>query len=150
MESGIPAICVRTSAIVVLLLASIGAHADCWDDTEVRFGISRFLLAAIAEHESGMKPAAVSRNKDGSMDIGLMQINTTWLPTLKKYGIGIPELKNACVNLHVGAWILANDFAQYGTNWRAVGAYNAVSEWKRALYARKISTRYAAILRHSN
>jgi len=134
--------------IMALLLLSSNARADCWDDTEAQFGISRYLLFAIAKHESGLNPVAINHNKNGSLDIGLMQINTSWLPKLNRYGIGISELKNPCVNLHVGAWILANNFAQYGVNWRAVGAYNAVNEWKRVQYARNVSTQYAAILRH--
>ncbi len=114
------------------------SHADCWGDVEARFAVSRYLLLAIAEHESGLNPHAVNHNENGSYDIGLMQINTSWLPVLKPYGIGFEELKNPCINLNVGAWILANNFILYGKNWRAVGAYNAKTEIKRVHYAQQV------------
>ena len=36
-----------------------------------------------------------------------MQINSSWLPILAKYGIAKSDLLNPCVNTHVGAWVLA-------------------------------------------
>ena len=128
-------------------VASGVCHADCWGDVEARYAISRYLLLAIAQHESGLNSAVVSRNADGSFDIGLMQINSGWLPALKPYGIGLAELRDPCVNLNVGAWILAGNFAVYGKNWRAVGAYNAKTEWKRMHYAQQVSARFRSIAR---
>lgn len=125
--------------ILLSIVLCADSHADCWTDVETRFDVSRYLLLAIAQHESGLNPHAVNRNKNGSYDIGLMQINTSWLPVLKPYGIGVVELKNPCVNLNVGAWILANNFILYGKNWRAVGAYNAKTEVKRVHYAQQVS-----------
>lgn len=124
---------------IILLLLSGVSRADCWDDVEARYSVSKYLLLAIAQRESGLNPESINRNSDGTYDIGLMQINTAWLATLSKYGIGVPELKNPCVNLNIGAWILAQNFAQYGKNWRAVGAYNARTEWKRAFYANQVA-----------
>lgn len=121
--------------------------ADCWGDVEARYAVSRYLLLAVAQHESGLQAGAVNRNLDGSYDIGLMQINSRWLPILKTHGIGKAELKDPCTNLNVGAWILANNFAIYGNNWRAVGAYNAKTEWKRVRYAHQVSVRFRSIAR---
>ena len=125
--------------LTILLLLSQNCQADCWMDAEARYSISRYLLLAIAQRESRLNPNIINKNVNGSYDIGLMQINSAWLPVLKKYGIGIAELKNPCVNLNIGAWILANDFVVYGKNWRAVGAYNAKTEWKRATYANQVA-----------
>ncbi|MHB1676411.1 MAG: lytic transglycosylase domain-containing protein [Sulfuriferula sp.] len=136
---------VSKNAVILLLLISELCHADCWDDVEARYSVSKFLLLAIAQHESDLNPDSVNRNQDGTYDIGLMQINTTWLSVLKQYGIGASELKNPCVNLNIGAWILAKNFARYGKNWRAVGAYNAKTEWKRASYAQKIALKFQKI-----
>lgn len=134
-------------AIVVVLTCLMAGKArpDCWNEAEARYGVSRFLLLAVAKHESGLNPAAVNRNRDGSWDIGLMQINTGWLPVLKGYGVGMAELRDPCVNLQVGAWILANNFQQYGKNWRAVGAYNARTEWKRRHYAQQVSAQFRRV-----
>ncbi len=135
----------RWLAAVSLAVAGASAHADCWSDAESRYAVSRFLLLAIAQNESGLNPSSVHRNADGTVDIGLMQINSAWLPVLGRYGIGPGQLRDPCTNLQVGAWILANDFAVYGRNWRAVGAYNAKNERLRIRYARRVAQRFRSI-----
>lgn len=93
------------------------------------------LLRAIAEQESGFSSTVSNTNKDGSIDYGLMQINSNWLPKLSAWGITKHSLFDPCVNAHVGAWILSQNFRRLGENWTAVGAYNAASQAKRTKYA---------------
>lgn len=121
------------------------AQADCWQDAETRFAVSRYLLLAIAENESGLNPLAVNHNPDGTLDYGLMQINSRWLPVLAAQGIDSDALMNPCTNLEVGAWILAGNFARYGRNWRAVGAYNAREEALRKRYAWQVARKFNSI-----
>jgi len=83
------------------------------------------LLQSIAHVESGYRPAAINKNRNGTVDIGVMQINSSWLPELAKYGIERQHLYEPCTNIHVGAWILSQEVARYGYNWEAIGAYNA-------------------------
>lgn len=99
----------------------------CWVEAGQRYDISPGLLYAVAITENmHLNPHAVSpRNKDGSFDISLMQINTGWLPALAKFGITLSNLWDACTSINVGAWILAGNIAKYGMTWNAVGAYNA-------------------------
>ncbi|RMD70265.1 MAG: lytic transglycosylase, partial [Gammaproteobacteria bacterium] len=73
-----------------------------------------------------------------SQDIGIMQINTRWLPVLKAHGIGREDLFDACLNIFVGAWVLAGNIERFGPTWEAVGAYNAASRNKRRRYVHKI------------
>ena len=61
--------------------AALPAQA-CWDDAAQRYQVSSALLYAIARTESGLNPQAVGRNGNGSRDIGLMQINSAWLPPM--------------------------------------------------------------------
>lgn len=110
----------------------------CWDEAAARYGLSSHLLYAIARTESGLNPAAVGRNRDGSRDIGLMQINSSWLPTLAGHGIAEHHLFDACTSIHVGAWILADNVSRLGYTWEAVGAYNARSAPLRRAYAHKV------------
>jgi hypothetical protein len=70
-----------------------------------------------------------------------MQINSTWLPTLRKWGIDRSQLLDACISAYIGAWILEQNIKQYGLTWNAVGAYNAASPEKRLAYANRIYKR---------
>lgn len=82
------------------------------------------VLQAIAKVESGFRADATSKNANGTEDIGLMQINSSWLPTLRSYGITREALLEPCMNLKVGAWVLSNNTRSLGWNWDAIGAYN--------------------------
>lgn len=97
------------------------------------------LLHAMAVVESGLDPRATNRsNKNGSRDIGLMQINSAWLPTLGRWGITEERLYEPCISAYVGAWILAGNIARHGRTWRAVGAYNAVTPSRQLAYVRRV------------
>ncbi len=132
----------RSWRLVLLACASVmpsaGARA-CWQEIGHKYGISPYLLYAIAKTESGLNPHAVNRaNRNGTYDIGLMQINSAWLPTLARYGITEHALYEPCVAIDVGAWILVQNMRRMGQSWDAVGAYNAVDDARRLRYARKV------------
>jgi soluble lytic murein transglycosylase-like protein len=130
----------RTLNILIIaaaLMVSTSAQA-CWEDAANKYGINAYLLYAIAKTESNLNPRAINRNKNGSVDIGMMQINSSWLPTLSKYGLTETSLYDACTSIHVGAWILAQNIRRYGNTWTAVGAYNARSSELRLRYAMKV------------
>jgi hypothetical protein len=93
-------------------------------------------LQGIARVESGLNPAAVNRNRNGTVDLGLMQINSFWLNTL---GTSSRELiDKPCYNVMVGAWILSDCLDRHGKTWKAIGCYNATSHDKRVNYSWKI------------
>lgn len=102
------------------------ANATCWQLAEETFHIDGRLLAAIAQVESAMDPHALNKNRDGSWDSGLMQINSRHLPALRKSGINAYMLQNdPCISLLTGAAILSDMMKIYGYSWEAVGAYHA-------------------------
>lgn len=104
-----------------------------------KYQLDYTLLKAIAKVESSFNPRAINRsNRDGSRDIGLMQINSSWLPRLRAWGIEEADLYNPCTNAEVGAWVLASNFSNMGPTWSAVGAYNARSPEKRRIYAWRV------------
>lgn len=123
-----------------MVTASV-AHADCLDDAAGYQHVSSQLVHAIAQQESGMRANAVNVNSNGTEDLGLMQINSSWLRKLSSYGIRREHLFNACVNAYVGTWILASNIRQFGPTWKAVGAYNAVSTQRQLAYANAIYRR---------
>jgi hypothetical protein len=129
----------RTLSLVALGLGLSGTvRADCIDDAAAFQHVNVSLMRGIAQVESGMRPDRINVNSNGTTDIGLMQINSSWLPVLAKEGITEQSLFDPCTNAYVGAWILAANIRQFGPNWTAVGAYNAASPDKRLAYARKV------------
>ncbi|MBX3630307.1 MAG: lytic transglycosylase domain-containing protein [Nitrosomonas sp.] len=123
----------------IILLLPVSLQAACFEEAAARYKLNPELLKAISRVESNGNPNAINRsNKNGSHDIGHMQINSRWLPTLKTYGITEQSLFDPCINTHVGAWVLAGNIQRMGYSWDAIGAYNARSPDKRRLYAKKV------------
>lgn len=128
--------------IIILLITVCLFHvpsilsAFCFEDAGRAFGINPFLLRGIAKVESNMNPDASNRNTNGSVDIGLMQVNSSWIPTM---GFDSERLwTDPCYNVMAGSRILRLCIDKYGYTWEAVGCYNAVSKNKRADYSWKV------------
>ncbi len=130
----------RAFLTLLLLPAAFSVQAACFEEAGRRYGIPPSLLKAISAVESNSNPAARHRNRDGSEDLGHMQINSRWLRKLGSYGIGRDQLFDPCTSTYIGAWILAQNVRRFGYGWEAVGAYNAVSPDKRRAYARKVAS----------
>ena len=127
--------------VSLIFIIDTCAYASCFEDAAQRYSVPVDVLKAISQVESGGDAKAINKaNSDGSYDIGHMQINSSWLPRLAKYGIDERKLMDPCVNTHIGAWLLAENVYRMGMTWNAVGAYNARSESKRLLYARKVAS----------
>ncbi|CAH0214104.1 transglycosylase SLT domain-containing protein [Pseudomonas brassicacearum] len=127
------------------------AHAWCWSKAGQLHAIEPELLQAIADVESGMTPGAINHNRNGTRDIGLMQINSIHLSHLGVEGITEQRLLDEpCLSVEVGASVLAGFIARYGYNWTAVGAYNVGNspyrQAARLRYARKVWQRYQVLI----
>lgn len=116
-------------------------YSACWHGAAQYHQVDVWLLYSIGWVESGFNPNAVNRNKNGSVDLGAMQINTIWLKELQKYGITERHLMDGCTSVYVGAWILSKSIKRYGYTWRAIGAYNSATPSIGFKYAKKV---YAA------
>lgn len=125
--------------------------AICVHDASVRYGVPASAIRAILATEGGGS-GVVHLNKDGSKDLGWMQINTKWLPYFSRYGIRYSVLLNdACVNVAVGTWILHHYYSMFHDWPQAVQAYNVgpvsvkKSELSGLAYATKVIVRWNKI-----
>lgn len=135
----------RRIAAAVLFAAASAAHADCFNDAAKRYGVEPDLLRAIAAQESSYRWSATVVNSNGSVDRGLMGINSVHMPSLAQFGITARSLYDPCTNIFVGAWLLKKQILKYGYTWAAVGAYHSQTPALSAEYQWKIYQRWKGI-----
>lgn len=104
------------------------------------------VLYGIYQVEGGKVGQAVGPNKNGTYDLGPMQINTLWVPVLAKHW-GVPERQaqrlirdDACTNVNVAAWILRNNLDESGSLGKAIAHYHSRTPSIGANYKRKVIT----------
>lgn len=101
-------------------------------------------LPAIQAAEGGYV-GAVMPNKDGSHDLGLMQVNTRWVTPLSRSTGLSPQtvvtrlILDPCFNIVAGAGILrAYVDEEHGNVWRAVGDYHSHTAWANTTYKLRV------------
>lgn len=130
---------VAGAALALAFLFPIPAAADCYDDAAIHHNVNPWILRAIAAQESSFNPNAKHPvNADGSLDQGMMGINSVHLPELARYGITAGDLLDECKSVFLAGWRLRAMVNKYGNNWNAVGGYNSKTPSKRDVYAAKI------------
>ena len=116
----------------------------CFEEAEKAYGVPAELLRAVARVESGLRVLPPNMNPNGTWDIGVMRINSSWLPMLGRYGITQARLeRDHCLSVMVGAWVLASNKASLGPSWDAVGAYNVGCARLNAVECRRRRQAYA-------
>lgn len=117
-----------TSAALLLHFNCLFAdvpYMQCFNEASARYGLPAEIMIAVAKVESKYRNIISKPNKNKTYDIGIMQVNSSWLPELKKYNITQDDLVNKpCQNIMVGTWILAQKIKAYGFNWKAIQRYN--------------------------
>lgn len=112
------------------------AFAFCYEEAGLEYNINPVLLHVISKTESNLNQTAINTNPNGTQDIGLMQINSSWVKSLNLDADLL--LSDPCYNLKTGAGILSKCIERYGYKWEAIGCYNAASKDKRVKYSWKI------------
>lgn len=82
-----------------------------WEPQFIKHGLPPKLFSYIAWRESRCNPKAhnTTLNKDGSQDLGLLQINSTWKTVTKNIcGASIDELFDPTCNLKVAKYLYDN------------------------------------------
>ncbi|MCT4575013.1 MAG: lytic transglycosylase domain-containing protein [Alphaproteobacteria bacterium] len=117
---------------------------SCIISSAAAYNIPSSAIYAIMEAEGG-KTGQLSKNSNGSYDLGLMQINTLWLPELAKHW-GITETEAAyvlvndtCANINVASWILKKKINEAnGSMIKGISYYHSRTPKHGIKYAKRI------------
>lgn len=116
------------------------------------------IIASIILTEGGYT-GAESKNKNKSVDLGIMQINDkAWLPLVssKLFAgdsvLAYSRLKNDdCFNIFVGSWILANAVKKSAGNlWQGVGLYHSATPKYKYIYQKKVRANFIRLRNNSS
>jgi soluble lytic murein transglycosylase-like protein len=102
-------------AAALALTASL-SYPSCIDAVERHYGLPGGIVSSIIRAESGGNALAVNRsNRNGTADYGLMQVNSSHLPWLSRYGIDETRLlHDPCANVAVGSYIFHKAYTENG------------------------------------
>lgn len=101
--------------------------AYCVVSAARRFNLPIEGLLSILLVEGG-KLGGISRNTNGTVDLGPMQINTIWLNKGSPLSghVDYARLRDdLCTNVHSAAWILASHLPRAKDIWTAIGYYHS-------------------------
>lgn len=101
-------------------------------------------LWGLHDQEGGWVGAEIA-NRDGSHDLGPLQINSWWVPKLAAL-TGRPAERvrlwlrhDACFNVDAARWIFLSALAASRNYWRAVGIYHSPTAWRARRYAASVA-----------
>lgn len=101
-------------------------YDDIFKKYEKEYGISYFLMKSIAMTENNkFKTNVITKNTNGTEDIGLMQINTAWIKWMPEAKITKEKLKNVDFNIKIAFKIVNQIIERHGYSWHSIGRYHS-------------------------
>ena len=106
----------------------------------VYYQVPANIVLAVAEVENG-KPGHVSRNTNGTLDVGPMQFNTRYLAQLSAYGITVKDVSDrGCYPYQLATWRIRGHLVNDpGTDiWTKSANYHSKTPYYNLIYRRKL------------
>lgn len=111
---------------------------QCIVQASTYYKANPLLVQAVRVTENG-RAGKVSKNTDGSVDIAEMQINSVHLPSLAKFGITMDMLlRDTCLNIHIGTYLLQREINRATDFWTGVGNYHSKTPSKNQAYQYRV------------
>ncbi len=115
---------------------------QCINNAAITYHVPAKLIISILQIERGQS-GKIIKNKNGTYDIGIMSVNSLWLPELKKHGVFEQDiLFNSCNNIMIGTWILSKKIARRDDLLVGIGDYNSHYPPFNQKYSSKVKMRY--------
>ena len=115
-----------------------------------KYGVHPLVILSIMNVENG-KIGTLSRNSNGTFDLGPMQLNTINVPSLKNEFPGLTWRHVAfdlCTNIFVGTYFLGKKIEEADNYWEGVGNYHSKTPSLRKKYLAKVIPTYKRIVAH--
>ena len=94
-----------------------GVPIECINRAAITYFVPAKVIISVLETENG-KNGQAKPNKNGTIDYGVMQINSVWLKKIEHYGYNAKMIQyNPCANVAVGTWILSQRIADKQNIW---------------------------------
>lgn len=123
----------------------------CFVKEADRNSIDPVVLLAVMKTEGG-RPGELALNRNGTVDLGPMSVNTVWLPSLAKhYRTTELELKyrlatDGCANVAAAALILKRKISASGSVWEGVANYHSSNPSKQSRYLMRVHASLSLIV----
>lgn len=105
-----------------------------------KYDFDPIILLAVSSNENG-KPGQWVKNKNGTHDVGPMQLNTAYLATLAKHGITAQDAaKPGCYSYYLAAWRIKGHIVKdrSGDIWTKVANYHSYTPVHNKKYRQKL------------
>lgn len=122
---------------------------QCAEYAGKHYDVSPYIVMAVIDIEGG-KAGTISKNTNGSYDLGVMQINTINLKEIKKT---FPRIDwrvlayEPCVNIGIGTWLLSKRISEANNLWTGVGNYHSKTPKYHQRYLSKVYVAYKGVLK---
>lgn len=91
--------------------------------------VNEEVLRTILSIESRNDPLTVTKNSNGTIDVGLGGTNSTHFPELATYGVTPAHLLNPCNSTLTTAWLLARAVRTHGQTWFGYAAFHSTTPY---------------------
>jgi soluble lytic murein transglycosylase-like protein len=124
--------------VFATLLFSYSDFDEYFKELGEHYGISPLLLKNIAKVESDLNPNCVNRNKNGTTDYGIMQINSVHFSQLAAYGINQNNIMNPKINILAGAILVKNLTDKRLLSYDSIGRYHSNTPYFKSIWTQKL------------
>lgn len=118
---------------------------DCINQAAIIYHVPAAVILSVMKKENGKNGQAI-KNKNGTYDYGVMQINDVWLPKIAAYGYSKEDIRyNACKNIEVATWIISLKMAAGKEVWSSIANYHSHTPIYNKVYRESIHANYKSL-----
>lgn len=120
---------VACAGLVLCCNAAADEPSRCVPEAARYHSVNEEVLRSVLNIESRNVPTTVTRNSNGSVDVGLGGTNSIHFRELASYAVTPQHLLNACNSVYTTAWLMAKSVRKYGETWFGYAAFHSATPY---------------------